>query len=49
MYLIKIVNTECMLKSLFNDQMYAKSTQKIIQHIVSALFTSKNCEKPNAY
>ena len=40
--LIKIANTECLLKSLLNYKMYPKQTQKISQHTVSALFTHKN-------
>ena len=39
MNLIEMVNTVCLIKSLFNDQIYTKSTMYIIYHIVSVFFT----------
>ena len=46
MHFIKIANTVCLLKSLLNEQMYPKSTQLIISHIVSAVFTGHNMKLP---
>ena len=41
MNLSEIANTVCLIKSLFNDPKYLKSTQIISQHIVCAFFTGQ--------
>ena len=46
MNLFEIDNTACRIKSLFNDQMYPKSTQTISQQIVYDCFTNQIVKHP---
>ena len=41
MNLSELSNTECLLKSMCNDQMYLEWAQSIIQYILSASLTGQ--------
>ena len=46
MNLSETANTECLINSLFNDQMYALSTQEIILQIVSDIIIAQIVKEP---